>query len=117
MPPLENIYYDTDDEALDGKLFGADAYINKMELNVPVSPTTTTRVHKNHPKYQILSDPTSSVQTRRMTKELKDLQHQSFFARSLHQRNSHKDLQNCLFACFLPQIEPKNTYKALQEPS
>ena len=68
MPPLENIYYDTDDEALDGKLFGADADMNNMELNVPVSPTTTTRVHKNHPKDQILSDPTSSVQTRRMTK-------------------------------------------------
>lgn len=116
MPPLENIYYDTDDEALDGKLFGADADITYLELNIPVSPTTTTRVHKNHPKDQILSDPTSSVQTR-MTKELKDLQHQSFFARSLHQRNSHKDLQNYLFACFLSQIEPKNTYKALQEAS
>ena len=57
MPPLENIYYDTDDEALDGKMFGAEADINNMELNIPVSPTQTTRVHKIHPKEQILGDP------------------------------------------------------------
>jgi hypothetical protein len=117
MPPLENIYYDSDDEALDGTMFGAEADFNNMELNIPVSPTPTTRVHKNHPKDQILSDPSSTVQTRRMTKEQKDILHQSFFARSFHQRNSYKDLQNCLFACFLSQIEPKNTYKALQDPS
>ena len=52
-----------------------------------------------------------------MTKEQKDILLQSYFARSLHQRNSHKDLQNCLFACFLSQIEPKSAYKALQDPS
>ena len=75
MPPLENIYDDTDDEALDGKLFGAKVDYTNLELNIPVSPTTTTRVHKDHPKEQILSDPKSSIQTRQMTKELKDLQH------------------------------------------
>ena len=55
MPSLANIYYDTDDDALDGKLFGADADITNLELNIPVSPTTTTRIHKDHPKEQILS--------------------------------------------------------------
>ena len=88
-----------------------------MELNIHVSPTPTTRVHKNHSKDQILGDPSSSVLTRKMAKEQKDQAHQGFFARSLHKRNSHKDLQNFLFACFLSQVEPKNAYKALQDPS
>ena len=81
MPPLEHIYYDTDDEALDGTIFGAEADVNNMELNIPVSPTPTTKVHKNHLKAQILGDPSSTIQTRRMTKEQKDQVHQGFFAR------------------------------------
>lgn len=71
-----------------------------MELNIPVSPIQTIRVHKNHPKEQILGDQSSAVQTRRMSKEQKDQTHKSFFSRSIHQRNSRKNLQNylCLFS-------------------
>ncbi|GKB01285.1 putative ribonuclease H-like domain-containing protein [Tanacetum coccineum] len=32
-------------------------------------------------------------------------------------RTSHKDLQNCLFACFLSQEEPKKVVQALKNPS
>ncbi|GJX54424.1 putative ribonuclease H-like domain-containing protein [Tanacetum coccineum] len=31
-------------------------------------------------------------------------------------KNNHKDLQNCLFACFLSQEEPKNVIHALKDP-
>nr|GEY79399.1 hypothetical protein [Tanacetum cinerariifolium] len=31
------------------------------------------------------------------------------FVTTIHQRTNHKDLQNCLFACFLSQEEPKKT--------
>ncbi|GKC95601.1 putative ribonuclease H-like domain-containing protein [Tanacetum coccineum] len=32
-------------------------------------------------------------------------------------RTNHKDFQNCLFACFLSQIEPKKPVQALKDPS
>ncbi|GJW65398.1 ribonuclease H-like domain-containing protein [Tanacetum coccineum] len=32
-------------------------------------------------------------------------------------RINHKDFQNCLFACFLSQVEPKKVIKALTDPS
>ncbi|PWA83924.1 ribonuclease H-like domain-containing protein [Artemisia annua] len=70
MPGLTEIYEDTDDEALEGEIFGAQTDLNNMELNIPVSPTKTTRIHKHHPKEQILGDPSSNVQTRKKTKEL-----------------------------------------------
>nr|GEV03589.1 hypothetical protein [Tanacetum cinerariifolium] len=39
------------------------------------------------------------------------------FVTTIHQITNHKDLQNCLFACFLSQEEPKNVIHVLQDPS
>ncbi|GJV04651.1 putative ribonuclease H-like domain-containing protein [Tanacetum coccineum] len=39
------------------------------------------------------------------------------FASSIQQRTNHKDLQNCLFSCFLSQEEPKKVIHALNDPS
>ncbi|GJZ52021.1 putative ribonuclease H-like domain-containing protein [Tanacetum coccineum] len=36
---------------------------------------------------------------------------------SVQQRTNHKDFQNCLFACFLSQEEPKKVVQALKDPS
>ncbi|GJY97188.1 putative ribonuclease H-like domain-containing protein [Tanacetum coccineum] len=36
---------------------------------------------------------------------------------SVQQRINHKDFQNCLFACFLSQKEPKKVIQALKDPS
>ncbi|GJT86881.1 putative ribonuclease H-like domain-containing protein [Tanacetum coccineum] len=36
---------------------------------------------------------------------------------SVQQRTNHKDFQNCLFACFLSQEEPKKVIHALKNPS
>ncbi|GKC53489.1 putative ribonuclease H-like domain-containing protein [Tanacetum coccineum] len=36
---------------------------------------------------------------------------------SVQQRTNHKDFQNCLFACFLSQEEPKKVIHALKDPS
>ncbi|GJV22580.1 putative ribonuclease H-like domain-containing protein [Tanacetum coccineum] len=33
------------------------------------------------------------------------------------QQINHKDFQNCLFACFLSQVEPKKVIQALKDPS
>ncbi|GJT87132.1 putative ribonuclease H-like domain-containing protein [Tanacetum coccineum] len=50
--------YDDDEDV------GAVADFNNMDNTIAVSPIPTLRIHKDHPKGQILGDPTSIVQTR-----------------------------------------------------
>ncbi|GKF28315.1 putative ribonuclease H-like domain-containing protein, partial [Tanacetum coccineum] len=50
--------------AYDDENVGAMADINNMDDTINVSPIPTLRIHKNHPKDQILGDPKSAVQTR-----------------------------------------------------
>nr|GEZ70870.1 retrovirus-related Pol polyprotein from transposon TNT 1-94 [Tanacetum cinerariifolium] len=45
---------------------GAEADTNNLELLTVVSPIPTTRVHKDHPKEQIIGDLNLATQTRRM---------------------------------------------------
>nr|GEW46846.1 putative ribonuclease H-like domain-containing protein [Tanacetum cinerariifolium] len=33
------------------------------------------------------------------------------------ERDNHTDFQHCLFACFLPQVEPRSVAQALEDPS
>ncbi|GJW27789.1 putative ribonuclease H-like domain-containing protein [Tanacetum coccineum] len=108
MPNLEDIVYSDDDEDV-----GAEADMNNMDAFIPVSPISTTRVHKDHPVEQISGDLNSAPQTRRMTKNLNE---HGLFS-SVQQRTNHKDFQNCLFACFLSQEEPKNAVQALKDPN
>ncbi|GJY72865.1 putative ribonuclease H-like domain-containing protein [Tanacetum coccineum] len=108
MPELEDIVYSGDDEDV-----GAEADMNNLDAFMPVSPIPTTRIHKDHPVDQIIGDLNSAPQTRRMTKNLKE---HGLFS-SVQQRTNHKDFQNCLFACFLSQEEPKKIIQALKDPS
>ncbi|GJT38174.1 putative ribonuclease H-like domain-containing protein [Tanacetum coccineum] len=108
MPNLEEIVYSDDDEGVDAK-----ADMTNLDTNILVSPTPTTRIHKDHPLEQIIGDIHSAPQTRRMTKNVTE--HGMFS--SVQQRINHKDFQNCLFACFLSQVEPKKVIQALQDPS
>ncbi|GJZ72734.1 putative ribonuclease H-like domain-containing protein [Tanacetum coccineum] len=80
-----------------------------------VSPIPTTRIDKDHPKDQIIGDLTSAIQTRRMTK-ISD-EHAMVSYINKQRRTNHKDYQNCLFACFLSQKEPKKVIQALEDPS
>ncbi|GJU10032.1 putative ribonuclease H-like domain-containing protein [Tanacetum coccineum] len=108
IPELEDIVYSDDDEDV-----GAEADMNNLDAFMPVSPIPTTRIHKDHPVEQIIGDLNSAPQTRRMTKNLKE---HGLFS-SVQQRTNHKDFQNCLFACFLSQEEPKKVVQALKDPS
>ncbi|GJV19203.1 ribonuclease H-like domain-containing protein [Tanacetum coccineum] len=45
---------------------GAEADLNNLETTMNVSPIPTTRIHKDHPKDQIIGDINSAIQTRRM---------------------------------------------------
>ncbi|GJS89446.1 retrovirus-related pol polyprotein from transposon TNT 1-94 [Tanacetum coccineum] len=101
MPELKDIVYSDDDEDV-----GAEADINNLDTNIPVSPILTIRIHKDLPVEQIIGDIYSVPQTRRMTKSVTE---QAMFS-SVQQRTNHKDFQNCLFACFLSQEEPKKVF-------
>ncbi|GJV88589.1 putative ribonuclease H-like domain-containing protein [Tanacetum coccineum] len=90
---------------------GAD--MNNLDTYFQVSHVLTTRIHKDHPLEQVIGDLHSAPQTRRMTMNLEE---HSLFS-SVHQRTNHKDFQNCLFACFLSQEEPKKVVQALKDPS
>ncbi|GJQ94470.1 putative ribonuclease H-like domain-containing protein [Tanacetum coccineum] len=67
----------------------------------------------DHPLDQVIGDLQSATQTRNMSKNLKE----HGFVSTIQQRTNHKDLQNCLFACFLSQEEPKKVIHALKDPS
>ncbi|GJX20541.1 putative ribonuclease H-like domain-containing protein [Tanacetum coccineum] len=101
--------------AYDDEDVGAEADLNNLETTMNVSPIPTTRIHKDHPKEQIIGDPLSAPQTRRMTKSAQEHAMVSYIKKQ--RRTNHKDYQNCLFACFLSQIEPKKVTQALTDPS
>nr|GEW05293.1 hypothetical protein [Tanacetum cinerariifolium] len=67
MPILEDIAY-SDDE----KDVGAEADFSNLEINITVNPIPTTRVHKDHHVTQIIDDLSSALQTRSMTRMVKD---------------------------------------------
>ncbi|GJR06146.1 putative ribonuclease H-like domain-containing protein [Tanacetum coccineum] len=50
-----------------------EANLNNLETTMNVSPIPTTRIHKDHPKDQIIGDLNSATQTRRMTKISEEL--------------------------------------------
>nr|GEV11126.1 putative ribonuclease H-like domain-containing protein [Tanacetum cinerariifolium] len=54
------------DDIYDDREVGAEADTNNVELSAVVSPIPTTRVHKDHPKEQIIGDLNLATQTRRM---------------------------------------------------
>ncbi|GKE58203.1 putative ribonuclease H-like domain-containing protein, partial [Tanacetum coccineum] len=56
------------DDAYDDREVGAKADLNNLETTMNVSPIPTTRIHKDHPKDQIIGDINLATQKRRMTK-------------------------------------------------
>nr|GEV45600.1 ribonuclease H-like domain-containing protein [Tanacetum cinerariifolium] len=119
----ENIVYGCDDDPYmpdfdeigrfsDAKNDDSGPDFNNLDTIISVSPVPTTRVHKDHPIEQIIRGLNSAPQTRRMTKQV---QEHSLVRRI--QQITHKDFHNCLFACFLSQVEPKKVIQALKDPS
>nr|GEV35414.1 ribonuclease H-like domain-containing protein [Tanacetum cinerariifolium] len=92
---------------------GAVADMNNLDTTIQVSPILTTRIHKDHPLDHVIEDTKSATQTRKMSKNLEE----HGFVSTIQQRTNHKDLQNCLFACFLSQEELKKVIYALKDPS
>ncbi|GJU45494.1 ribonuclease H-like domain-containing protein [Tanacetum coccineum] len=105
MPSLEetNIFVG----AYNDEDVGAESDLKNLETTINVSPIPTTRIHKDHPKDQIIGDLNLSTQKRRMINFSKENAMVSYISKQ--RRTIHKDYQNCLFACFLSQQEPKKT--------
>ncbi|GJV01285.1 ribonuclease H-like domain-containing protein [Tanacetum coccineum] len=101
--------------AYDNEDVGAEADLNNLETTMNVNLIPTTRTYKDHPKYQIIGDINSATQTRRMTKISEEHALVSYINKQ--KITNHKDDQNCLFASFLSQIEPKKVIQALTDPS
>ncbi|GKC11231.1 putative ribonuclease H-like domain-containing protein [Tanacetum coccineum] len=101
--------------AYDDEDVGAEADLNNLATTMNVSPIPITRIHKDHPKDQIIGDINSATQIRRMTKITEEHAMVSYIKRQ--RRTNHKDYQNCLFACFLFQQEPKKVIQALTDLS
>nr|GEU43850.1 ribonuclease H-like domain-containing protein [Tanacetum cinerariifolium] len=92
---------------------GVEADLSNMESNIQVSPTPTFRIHKDHPKSQIIGPVDTPIQTRHKSKEM--VEH-SFIA-TIHQKTNPDLLQFCLFSCFLSQEESKKIFNTLKDPS
>nr|GEX38668.1 hypothetical protein [Tanacetum cinerariifolium] len=101
---LEDITYSDDEDDV-----GAEADFNNLETSITVSLIPTTRVHKDHHVSQIISDLSSTTQTRSMTRVVKD---QGGLLQMFDD-----DLHTYMFACFLLQEEPKRVHQALKDPS
>nr|GFB55462.1 hypothetical protein [Tanacetum cinerariifolium] len=92
MSNLEDLSHNADD-------VGAEADINNMESIILVSPILTSRIHKDHPTSQIISDMSSTTQTRSMARGVRD--------QGKISQMFNEDFHTCMFACFLSQEEPK----------
>nr|GEW75347.1 putative ribonuclease H-like domain-containing protein [Tanacetum cinerariifolium] len=109
IPDLEEIGIFSDAKNDDS---GAD--MKNLDIYFQLSPVPTTIIHKDHPLNQVIGDVQSAIQTRNMSKIFEEYW---FVSTTLKQRTSHKDLQNCLFTCFLSQKEPKKVFQVLKDPS
>nr|GEV52558.1 hypothetical protein [Tanacetum cinerariifolium] len=64
--------------------FEVEADLSTMETSIPVSPTPSFRIHKDHPKSQIIGIVDTPIQTRHKSKEIEE---QSFIA-TIHQKTN-----------------------------
>nr|GFC19780.1 hypothetical protein [Tanacetum cinerariifolium] len=95
---LSNRFEDTFGDATNVvDLNEVEADLSNIETSLPVSPTPTFRIHKDHPKSQIIGLVDTPVQTRHKSK---DMEEQNFIA-TIHQKTNPELLQFGLFSCFL----------------
>nr|GEW86759.1 hypothetical protein [Tanacetum cinerariifolium] len=92
----------------DEDAFGVEADFHNLD-----STFQSYSNHKDHPLEQVIGDLHLAPQIRRMSKNLEE----HGFVGTVIPKTDNKDLQNCLFACFLSQMEPKKVLQALKDPS
>nr|GEX91343.1 hypothetical protein [Tanacetum cinerariifolium] len=107
-----------DDTGIFGNAYDDDVLEKEVDMNNVDSSYAipkATKFLKDHPQEQVIGSLETPIQTRHMSKT-----HEEFrLLSSVYKlrRTNHKDFQNCLFACFLSQVEPKKPVQALLDPS
>ncbi|GJW09143.1 putative ribonuclease H-like domain-containing protein, partial [Tanacetum coccineum] len=103
-----------------GNAYDDEDVEEEVDMNIVVSSYTvpdapSTKFIIDHPKDQVTRSLKTHVQKRHMTK----INDEHGLISSVHKlrRTNHKDFQNCLFSCFLSQMEPKKLVQALKDPS
>ncbi|GJZ99612.1 putative ribonuclease H-like domain-containing protein, partial [Tanacetum coccineum] len=119
LPPVPNVSSMDNTgifrNAYDDEDVEEDVDMNNVISSYSVPDTSFTKFHKYHPEDQVIESLKTHVQTRHMTK----INEEHGLISSVHKlrRTNHKDFQNCLFAYFLSQMEPKKPVQALKDPS
>nr|GEY43442.1 hypothetical protein [Tanacetum cinerariifolium] len=90
---------------------GLEADLGNMEDNISASLTPTIRIHKDHPKSQIISPVDTPVQTITKSKEMEE---QSFIA-TIHQKTNPALLQFCLFSFYQMDVKSAFLYGTIDE--
>ncbi|GJV74677.1 putative ribonuclease H-like domain-containing protein [Tanacetum coccineum] len=83
---------------------GAEAGFNNMDNTIDVSPIPTLRVHKDHPKGQILRDPKSAVQTRGKIQKASSLQQALTISQALEDESWVEAMQEELLQFKLQKV-------------
>ncbi|GJR60894.1 ribonuclease H-like domain-containing protein, partial [Tanacetum coccineum] len=119
LPPVLNIS-SMDNTGIFGNAYDDEDVEEEVDMNNVISSytvpdTSFTKFHKDHPEDQVIGSLKTLVQTRHMTK----INEEHGLISLVHKlrRTNHKYFQNCLFACFLSQMEPKKPVQALKDPS
>ncbi|GJT15132.1 hypothetical protein Tco_0873838 [Tanacetum coccineum] len=89
--------------------------MNNVASSYTVPDGHSTKFLKDHPQDQVIGSLKIPVQTRKMNKINKE--HGLISLVHKLRRTNPQDFQNCLFACFLSQMEPKKPVQALKDPS
>ncbi|GKC27695.1 hypothetical protein Tco_1034989 [Tanacetum coccineum] len=119
LPPVPNMSsMDNTDifrNAFDDEDLEEEVYMNNVISSYSVPDTSFTKFHKDRLEDQVIGSLKTHVQTRHVTKINEE--HGLFSSVHKLRRINHKDFQNCLFTCFLSQMEPKKPVQALKDPS
>nr|GEU93043.1 hypothetical protein [Tanacetum cinerariifolium] len=108
------------DTGIFGNAYDNEAMEEEVDMNSVVSSyiildAPLTKFLKDRPKDQVIGSIETHVQIRQMTKINEE--HGLISSVQKLRRTNHKDFQNCLFACYLSQMEPKKPVQALKYPS
>nr|GEX90694.1 hypothetical protein [Tanacetum cinerariifolium] len=87
--------------------------MNNVVSSYTIPDAPLTKLLKDHPKEQVIGSIETPVQIRQMTKINKE--HGLISSVQKLRRTNHKDFQNCLFACYLSQMDPKKPVQALKD--
>nr|GFA50440.1 putative ribonuclease H-like domain-containing protein [Tanacetum cinerariifolium] len=92
------------------EIIGVEADVSNMETSISASPTPTLRIHKDHPKSQIIGPVDTPIQTRHKSKMVEE---QSFMA-TIHQKTDPALLQFC-FTVYQMDVKSAFLYGTIDE--